>query len=785
MRGARLRILAVAVTALALAGIVSAQTPVGTRFTYQGRLTDGGTPASGSFDFRFTLYDAPTGGAAVGAPVTANAVAVAQGLFASVLDFGPAAFAGQARWVLVEVRPAGGGTYTAMAPRQELTSAPYALFSSRTDPANLTVLNAGNLTSGTVPGARLSGTYGLALDLSNAGNTISGTFTGVGAGLTGLNASSLASGTVPSAVVSGTYSNALTLSNPGNVLAGNGAGLTNLNAQPRFVRTVVVSPGASPLASGNALLSALAAITTASATTPFLLKIEPGVYDVNATTFLMKPFVDVEGSGEGVTKITGIGNASNTVGTVQVVGNSELRHLTVENRGGASFAKALFVDGGSPSIQHVTVIAFGGTIESQGLFVQNNATASVRHVSATASATGSATSFAVLNILGSASVFFDLRAAANGGQVARAVATYNGSTPTFRHAVAIATGGTVENQGVASFASSPVYENLVAIATGGATNNLGCLTFGTPSTATFHQATCRGLLATGNNYGMLTNGGANSTVVGLTAEGVGGTESRGLEHNGCGGGTTVTNARVVAGGGSSSSTGLSNFFCSPRVVQVEAYASSTSNANAFGVYNRENGPELVHVTANAAGETGTISGIYNYLAFPTLEHVSATATGGSFAYGIGSDLPPAGRPQLRSVTARGEGAQLTTIGIATFGAPGRSVSLTDVTAVGNAANGTVVGMYQEGGAGALTNVNAGATGGANRYGIVNGASNQTALTIDRSTLSGTTSVISQASSTVRIANSHLVGPVSTLAGSSSTCIFSTNASYGALNAACQ
>ena len=767
------------------AGVSWAQAPVGTAFTYQGRLSDAGNPANGSFDFRFTLFDAATGGSAVGAPFAANGVVVAQGLFTSVLDFGPAAFAGQARWVQVEVRPAGGGTYTTLAPRQPLTAAPYALFSSFTDPANLTTLNAANLTSGVIPNARLGGTYSAPLTLPNTGNAVSGTFTGNGAGLLALNASNLASGTVPSAALSGTYSNALTLSNPANVLAGNGAALTNLNAQPRFVRTVVVSPGASPLASGNALLAALASITTASASTPFLIRIEPGVYDVNTTSFVMKPFVDVEGSGEGVTKVTGAGNASNTVGTVQVVTNSELRHLTVENRGGAAFAKALFVDGGAPSIQHVTAVAFGGTTESQALFVQNNATATVRHVSASASATGGASSFAVLNILGSASSFFDLRAAANGGQFARAVATYNGSTPTFRHTVAIASGAIVENQGVASFQSSPFYENLVAIATGGATNNLGCLTFGTPSTATFRQATCRGLFATSISYGMLTNGGANTTVVDLTAEGVGGEESLGLEHNGCGGGTTVTNARVVATGGSASSMGLANILCSPRIVQVEAYASGPGAADVFGVYNREGGPELVHVTANAAGQTGIISGVYNFLAFPVLEHVSARASGGNFAYGVGSQLPAAGRPVLRSVTASADNAQITTIGVLTFGDPGESVSLTDVTATANATIGSVVGVYQEGGIGSLTNVNATASGGVNRYGVFNGGSAQTTLTIDRSTVSATNSVTSQAASTVRIANSHLVGLVTNAGGSTSTCIFSTNATYGALNAACQ
>ena len=34
-----------------------AATAVGSTFTYQGRLNDGGAPATGSYDFQFALYD--------------------------------------------------------------------------------------------------------------------------------------------------------------------------------------------------------------------------------------------------------------------------------------------------------------------------------------------------------------------------------------------------------------------------------------------------------------------------------------------------------------------------------------------------------------------------------------------------------------------------------------------------------------------------------------------------------------------------------------------------------
>lgn len=84
-----------------------AQTPLGTAFTYQGRLTDAGVPATGSYDMQFTLFGASTGGSVVGSPVTVSPVAVASGLFTASLDFGASAFTGSKRWLEIGVRPAG------------------------------------------------------------------------------------------------------------------------------------------------------------------------------------------------------------------------------------------------------------------------------------------------------------------------------------------------------------------------------------------------------------------------------------------------------------------------------------------------------------------------------------------------------------------------------------------------------------------------------------------------------------------------------------------------------
>ena len=105
--------------------------PLGTAFTYQGRLTAGTEPAQGIYDLRFTIYDSAGGDNAVAGPITNSAVGVTNGLFTVTLDFGDSVFTGDARWLEIAARTNGGtGDFTTLAPRQAVTPAPYALYSS-------------------------------------------------------------------------------------------------------------------------------------------------------------------------------------------------------------------------------------------------------------------------------------------------------------------------------------------------------------------------------------------------------------------------------------------------------------------------------------------------------------------------------------------------------------------------------------------------------------------------------------------------------------------------------
>lgn len=94
-------------------------------FTYQGRLTNGGVPANGAYDFTFILYNASVGGSQAGPIITRNDVPVTNGLFSVTLDFGDI-FNGEQYYLDISVRPgASSGSYTPLPPRQPLTAAPY------------------------------------------------------------------------------------------------------------------------------------------------------------------------------------------------------------------------------------------------------------------------------------------------------------------------------------------------------------------------------------------------------------------------------------------------------------------------------------------------------------------------------------------------------------------------------------------------------------------------------------------------------------------------------------
>lgn len=201
---------------------------------------------------------------------------------------------------------------------------------------------------------------------------------GLLAGLVALLLGSSASAAIPNAttnLITGCYRTAGTmnllyvLNTPAQTTCPTGMTVTTWPGTYR--RTVVVSPisGGTTTQNGTALLAALNDITTASSTNPYLLKIEPGVYDLNGGTLNMQPYVDIEGSGEDVTTIT----SGTALATVQGADNAEMRWLTVQNTAAGYAVEANATDS-TARFLHVTARGTVGFAESNGLVTLQDVT---------------------------------------------------------------------------------------------------------------------------------------------------------------------------------------------------------------------------------------------------------------------------------------------------------------------------------------------------------------------------------------------------------------------------
>ncbi len=118
---------------LALLSILSSQltaAPLGTAFTYQGKLSHSGGAATGLYDFSFTVWSDLGAGTQQGGTVNINAIGVTNGLFTATLDFG-AVFDGNSRWLAIAVKTNGAATHSSLSPRQLISPTAYALYTPK------------------------------------------------------------------------------------------------------------------------------------------------------------------------------------------------------------------------------------------------------------------------------------------------------------------------------------------------------------------------------------------------------------------------------------------------------------------------------------------------------------------------------------------------------------------------------------------------------------------------------------------------------------------------------
>jgi hypothetical protein len=193
-----------------------------------------------------------------------------------------------------------------------------------------------------------------------------------------------------------------------------------------FVSAQVVNvspvPG-NPAASGANLLSALAGIVDATSAKPYVLRLDPGIYDVGSTALAMKPYVDIEGSGQQSTIIRGPGNNAGFL-TAVVLGanNAELRDLQVNCYGkGYDYAIAVLLNQTSTSLRDVTLVASSATA-NWGL---RNLSANSTAQNVTINVSGGSSAYGIANTGGTAASPVIRRAVINVARASTAYGIYN------------------------------------------------------------------------------------------------------------------------------------------------------------------------------------------------------------------------------------------------------------------------------------------------------------------------------------------------------------------------
>jgi hypothetical protein len=132
--------------------------------------------------------------------------------------------------------------------------------------------------------------------------------------------------------------------------------------------------------SGAALRDALALITDAAAARPYLIQLDPGVYDLGTTPLLLKPYVGLRGADRTLTILQSHGSTNDTTATITAANNAPLRDLTVRNAGGQAFSVGILAQGASVDLFQVAVVvdAPGSGARAYGLRLLLSPSSSVR-----------------------------------------------------------------------------------------------------------------------------------------------------------------------------------------------------------------------------------------------------------------------------------------------------------------------------------------------------------------------------------------------------------------------
>ena len=275
-----------------------------------------------------------------------------------------------------------------------------------------------------------------------------------------------------------------------------------------------------------------------TAATPYVITIAPGEY-IETANVEMKNYVDVEGSGQGITTIrcacsgsTNFKNSTISIGEKNV----EIRQITIENTstGNDNFAvhsNQAFNEELEVTMADVTATASGGT-NAVGINL-NQATLKLRNVTATAAGNTSSTG---VKSTSSSITIETTEATASGGSNSNTAISIEGGVVALNNVVAEAT-GSGSNGLTIGIQVKPgavlVANNTTAVAEGGSSANG---VYATDSILDISNSSAKGSgSATNTGIGVLENTGvAQATINDVTATGEGedGKTSRGIAVDG-------------------------------------------------------------------------------------------------------------------------------------------------------------------------------------------------------------------------------------------------------------
>ena len=221
-----------------------------------------------------------------------------------------------------------------------------------------------------------------------------------------------------------------------------------------FANTVIVSP-VGPAATDNCqeLIGALASITNASANNPYLLVIEPGLYDCGAKSVILKSFVDVEGAGPGATRLQSASSGDFMI----LASNIILRGFSIERTAPSGSASALA--GNAVTDVLLTNLHFqsngtGTAVDNRGIALINGSQATLRDLVSLADGGSGETSAIFLNASTADMTNVEARGS-NGGTGNQGLNASNSGAATARNSIFAGTGAN----------SASVWAGDVAIAT--------------------------------------------------------------------------------------------------------------------------------------------------------------------------------------------------------------------------------------------------------------------------------------------------------------------------------